>query len=203
MSTETRQSGPDTPRFSPWWLRIPAAVVLVAVLGVQFPQVERFGSAVMYAATWIILLHVMVGEYIFIRYLHAVSRVHQLLDAFAALLLLGGVLAFRQAAVWCAFLAGAFALAIVKYLLVEQHIEHPILQRYTREKIAWESPAVCLFSALAVLIDRLPSEGVAIRLIELLILSLAALFAIWMIGIRHLYRQVARDLKSSGAGRGL
>jgi Na+-translocating ferredoxin:NAD+ oxidoreductase RnfD subunit len=115
-------------RLSPWVLRIPAAVVLAAVLALRAGQIDRFGSAVMYAASWIILLHVLIGEYVFIRCLHAVSRPHQLLDTFAGLLLLGGLLSFHRAALWCAFLAGAFALAITKYLLVEQHIENPALR---------------------------------------------------------------------------
>jgi hypothetical protein len=168
---------------------------LVAALVWQFRRIDGFGPAVMYAASWIVFLHVLIGEYVFIRYLHAVSKVHQLLDAFAGLLLLCGILSFRQSALWCAFLAGAFALAITKYLLIEQHIQIPTLRRYTREKILWESPAVCLFSVLAVLIDRLREGGASVQLIELTILVAAALFAFWMIGIRHIYRRAAQSQK--------
>jgi len=128
------------PRLSPWVLRVPAAVVLAVILAFQYDRITGFGSALMYTASWIILLHVWIGEYVFIRTLHAVSRNQQLLDALAGLLLLGGLLSFRQSALWCAFLAGAFALAITKYLLVEQHINVPELKRYVREKILWESP---------------------------------------------------------------
>ena len=55
-----------------------------------------------------------------------------------------------------------------------------------------ESPAVCLFSIFAVVIDRLPSESATARVIELFILVSSALFAFWMIGVRHIYRHVAK-----------
>lgn len=177
---------------SPWLIRIPAAVVPAAVLGFQFGRIDGFGAAVMYAASWIILLHVFIGEYVFIRCLHAVSRNQQLLDLFAGLLIFGGILTFRQSALWCAFLAGAFALAITKYLLIEQYLVTPVLKRYAQEKIRWESPAVCLFSVLAVLMDKIGEQNTLIQLIELSILIAAALFAFWMIGIRHVYRRVMR-----------
>ncbi len=180
------------PRLSPWVLRVPAAVVLAVILAFQYDRITGFGSALMYTASWIILLHVWIGEYVFIRTLHATSRNQQLLDALAGLLLLGGLLSFRQSALWCAFLAGAFALAITKYLLIEQHIGVPELKRYAREKILWESPSVCLFSVLAVVISRLPEGSASVRMIEMAILTASALFAVWMIGIRHIYRQAAR-----------
>lgn len=183
-------------RSSPWFLRIAAAVVLAAVLVLQFGRIHRFGTALIYAASWVILLHVFIGEYVFIRYLHAISRTQQLLDAFAGLLLLGGILSFHRSALWCAFLAGAFALAITKYFLVEQHIETPALKRYAREKIIWETPAVCLFSVLAVLIDRLPAGSAFVQFIELTILAATAFFAVWMIGVRHIYRRVADARKN-------
>lgn len=179
-------------RLSPWLIRMPVAVILAAVLALQFDRVDGFGPAVIYTASWIILLHVFIGEYVFIRYLHAVSRNQQLLDLFAGLLLMCGILSFDQSALWCAFLAGAFALAITKYLLIEQHLTHSGLKRYTREKIWWESPAVCLFSVLAVLIDRAGAQKMMVQLVELVILIASALFAFWMIGVRHIYRKVAR-----------
>jgi len=178
-------------RLGPWLLRITASILILAVLALQFSRIDSFGSALIYAASWIIILHVFIGEYVFVRYLHALSRIQNLLDAFAGLLMLAGFLSFHKSALWCAFLAGAFALAIIKYFLVEQHIELPALKRYAREKILWESPAVCLFSVLAVVIDRLPEGSATVRIIELAILSAAALFAVWMIGIRHIYRRVA------------
>lgn len=191
QSNESRRA-----HWSPWILRIPLAVLLATVLGFQAGRIQRFGDAAVYAATWIILLHVYIGEYVFIRYLHAISRNQQILDLFAALLLLGGVLSFSQSALWCAFLAGAFALAITKYLLIEQRLTRPELKQYVREKILWESPAVCLFSVLAVLISRLQGENPVIQLVETGLLTAAALFAVWMIGIRHVYRKVrAAEMK--------
>lgn len=196
MSESVQKDPTGLPHLSPWVLRIPSAIVLAAVLGLQAGRINGFGPAVIYAASWIILLHVLIGEYVFIRYLHAVSRPQQILDAFAGLLLLGGLFSFHRAALWCAFLAGAFALAIVKYILVEQHIQNLPLRHYAREKILWESPAVCLFSVLAVLMDRLPAESTVVRLIEIGILAASALFAVWMIGVRHIYRRAATARKN-------
>jgi hypothetical protein len=47
-----------------------------------------------------------------------------------------------------------------------------------------------------VLIDRLPAESAAVRLIEIGILAASALFAVWMIGIRHIYRRAAKARKN-------
>lgn len=196
--TIQQRTGGGGMRFSLWISRVLVAVILGVALILQAGRIDGTGTAAIYAASWIVFLHVLIGEYVFIHYLHAVSRVQQLLDAFAAVLLLGGIFSFQQSALWCAFLAGAFALAITKYLLVEQHIENLALKRYAREKILWESPAVCLFSVLALLIDRLPAGGVFVQMIELVILGAVALFAFWMIGVRHLYRHVAQSQKKHG-----
>lgn len=179
-------------RLSPWLFRIPAALLLTGVLVLQWGRVDQMGAAVMYTASWVVLLHVLIGEYVFVRHLHAVSRNQQVLDGFAGLLLLGSLLSFTQPALWCAFLAGAFGLAIAKYLLIERHLDIPALRRYVREKLWLESPSVCLLSGLAVLMNELPTDSLFLRILELLILIAATLFAVWMIGIRHLYRTVAK-----------
>jgi hypothetical protein len=197
MRKKVHNSASGLRRVSPWLLRMPAAVLLAAVLALQAGRIDGFSSTMIYAASWIILLHVLIGEYVFIRYLHAVSRNQQMLDGFAGLLLLSGFFSFHRTALWCAFLAGAFALAVTKYFLIEQRIENPPLRKYAREKILWESPSVCLFSILAVLMDRLPSGSAARRLIEIGILAASALFAFWMIAVRHIYRRAAGACRES------
>lgn len=164
---------------------------LLLALAVGAPQVVGYGSAVMYAASWVVLLHIFVGEYVFVKHLHAVSRNQGALDMLAFFLLLGGMLTFNKSALWCAFLAGAFALASMKYLLIERTVREPALCRYARGKVRWESPAVVLFALLAVVIGNLPTRGLAIRVLESAILAASALFAFWMIGVRHAYRRVA------------
>ncbi len=180
-------------RTAAWIGRLAAGLLLTGMLALQTAGIETPGPAVIAAATWIILLHVFIGEYVFLRCFHAYSGVHLYLDGFAALLLFGGVLSLHRTALWCVFLAGAFALAIVKYRLVETGLESETLRRYAREKIRWESPAVVLFSGLAVTFDRLPDQSAAVRILEAAVLMAAALFAVWMIGVRHIYRHVVRS----------
>jgi hypothetical protein len=106
---------------------------------------------------------------------------------------LGAVLTFASAALWCAFFAGVFAIAVTKYLLVERSAQQEELARYAREKVRWESPAVVGFAILAVVLDQLPEGSTASVVVEIALLVASALFAVWMIGIRHIYRSVARQ----------
>jgi hypothetical protein len=48
--------------------------------------------------------------------------------------------------------------------------------------------------------DQLPDAGAAVRMIELAILAAAALFAFWMIGVRHIYRRAAQARSSKSVG---
>lgn len=176
----------------PWTTRLAAGATTGVFLVAQAGRIGRFGTALIYAASWIILLHVMVGEYILVRHLHANSKNQRALDTLAFILFLGGILAFTSAPLWCAFMAGVFALAIVKYVLVEQQTPQPALRQYAREKIRWEAPSVLLFAALAVFMDlRAPREG-KLPVAEVAILAASILFAVWMVAVRHIYRRVIR-----------
>lgn len=172
--------------------RLVAGGALGVALLLKAPGVDEFGVACLYVASWIILLHVGIGEYVFIRYLHALSRNQQALDALAFVLMLCALLSVENPALWCAFFAGVFSLAIVKYLLVESRTPIENLRRYAREKVRLETPSVLLFAALAVLFNHLPPGHFAARSAALAILAAAAGFAFWMIGVRHVYRRLAR-----------
>jgi hypothetical protein len=181
----------------PWIVRLAGGAAVAVLLALQAGRIERFGSALIYAANWIILLHVMVGEYVLVRYLHANSRCQRALDGLACILFFGGILSFTSASLWCAYMAGVFALAIIKYVLVEQQTEQPALRQYAREKIRWEAPSVLLFAALSVYMDmRAPREG-ALPVIELAILGASVSFALWMIAVRLLYHRVIRAAKEN------
>jgi hypothetical protein len=190
MSAWFKKSNSLRPEGSGYSLRVVAALVAVALLVYQTIQVEAAGAMIICAATWVVLLHILIGEYVFVRYLHAVSRIQKALDLLAFILLLAAIASVSATALWCAFMAGIFALATAKYLLVERSIDNPALRRYAKEKIVMESPSVLLFTLLALFINY-DREGVTVRAIEIVLLVLALLFAIWMIGIRHIYRRVA------------
>ena len=155
-------------------------------------QISGFGSAAIYSATWITFLHICIGEYVLIRYLHARSVVQTALDLLAAVFLLAGIVSFTSPSLWCAFFGGVFALAVTKYLLVARKTGDADVRRYAREKVVWETPAVVALAVLAVVIDKLPPRGTAAYLLQLIILCGTAGFAVWMIGIRHAYRRVVR-----------
>ncbi len=177
---------------SAWRLRLKAGVLLLILLAALALEVSGTGGWLLYAATWAIVLHVLLGVYVFVMHLHALSRPQWALDGFAFLFLLGAVLSSGNTALWCAFFAGVFALAIVKYLLVAETESSEILQSYAREKIRLETPAVIGFALMAMAAGRLPSESMAVRIMQIAILSCSILFAVYMVGIRRIYREVAR-----------
>ena len=173
-------------------LRIAGGVGGVILLVLQHGRISGFGSAAIYAASWITFLHICIGEYVLVRYLDARSTVQDALDLLAAVFLVAGILSFTSPALWCAFFGGVFALAVTKYLLVARKTGDADVRRYAREKVVWETPAVVALAVLAVVIDKLPPRGTAAYLLQLIILCGTAGFAVWMIGIRHAYRRVVR-----------
>jgi hypothetical protein len=191
MRNRNNNPGRETLAFSVF--RVGVGVAAVVLLVALFPRVSGLGSGAVYVATWITLLHLCVGEYVLVRFLHARSRVQHALDLMAAVFVLGAVLSFPSTALWCAFLGGVFAIAVTKYLLVERSAQQEELARYAREKVRWESPAVVGFAILAVVLDQLPEGSTASVVVEIALLVASALFAVWMIGIRHIYRSLARQ----------
>lgn len=176
-------------------LRIMGALGTAILLVLAFNQIETFGNAAIYAATWVTFLHVCVGEFVFVRYLHANSCIQNVLDFIAGIFIVAGVLSISSAALWCAFFGAAFALAITKYMLVERGTAQPSLRRYAREKIRCESPAVGLLVAMALVLDKLPTPSVFARALQVAILVATTGFAIWMIGVRHVYGRLVAESK--------
>jgi len=189
----------DRRRFLPDVLRVAAGVGGAVLLVVLWGQIEDFGSAAIYTATWITFLHVCVGEYVLVRYLDARSSLQNVLDLLAAIFLFAGVLSFTSPALWCAFFGGVFALAVTKYLIVERGAVDVDLKRYVREKIRWESPSVVILALVAVVLDQVSPRSSAAHLLQLGILIGTAAFAVWMIGVRHAYRRVTA--RAGGPGR--
>ncbi|MCC5847391.1 MAG: hypothetical protein JJU29_04780 [Verrucomicrobia bacterium] len=193
MSTDS--SSPPLPQAAPqtaWRLRLKAGIALLTLLAVLALEMSGLGAWLLYAATWAIVLHVLLGVYVFVMHLHALSRPQCALDGFAFLFLLGAVLSPRNPALWCAFFAGVFALAIVKYLLVAETESSELLRDYAREKIRLETPAVIGFALMAMAASRLSPESLTMRIMQVSILLCSILFAVYLIGIRRIYQQVTR-----------
>lgn len=179
-------------------LRIASGIAAGVFLVLLYGRITDFGSASLYAATWVTYLHVCIGEYVLVRYLHARSPIQNALDLLAGVFLVAGTLSFTSPALWCAFFGGLFALAVTKYLLVARETSDPDVKRYAREKVRWETPAVVGLAVLAVVLDSLSTKSTAAPLLQIVILVATTAFAIWMIGIRHAYRHVARSRTTAG-----
>lgn len=176
-------------------LQIAGAVGEGILLLSLYARIHNFGSAALYTATWVTFLHICIGEYVFVRHLHARSHIHNALDLLAAIFLTAAILSFPSPALWCAFFSALFAIAVAKYMLVERNTQIEAVLQYTREKIRWELPVVVGLALLAVILDQLPPQASQFHLLQILILFATVAFAIWMIAIRHIYRRVSKAMK--------
>lgn len=175
-------------------LRIIIGIGCAIMLILLYHRIDTLSSAAIYAATWVTFLHICIGEYVFVRYLHANSPIQNAIDLMATIFLLAGILAFASPALWCALFGGLFALAVTKYLILARDTEDPIVKKYAREKVLWESPSVLGMTILAIVLDQLPPHSTAARLLQIGILAITILFAIWMIIIRNAYRHVKQHI---------
>lgn len=127
-----------------------------------------------------------------IRYLHAGSSVQRLLDLLVLCLLAGAVLSFTSTSLWCSFFGGAFALAVVKYLLLLLRLPPGApLTWYIQEKLLWAIPITIGFIFWAMVLDRIAPDGIVRSFVEIGMLTTTTLFAIWMIAIRRIYWRVS------------
>ena len=178
-------------------LLLVAGIGIAALLVFMYPRIETFGDAAMYAASWVTFLHVCVGEFVLVRYLHARAGIQIGIDALAFVFLAAGCASFTSTALWCALFGAVLALAVIKYMLVEGSVDVTELRQYAREKVRWESPAVIGLTVIAVAVDRLPPRSAAERILEIGILCATTGFAVWMIGFRHAYRRVKQRMQAS------
>jgi len=176
-------------------LRIGAGVFLAILLLTLYVRIETLGHAAIYAATWVTFIHLCIGEYVLVRYCHAQTGMQNSLDLLGFVFLVCGSLAFVSPALWCAFFGGLFALAVVKYMVVQRTTSEEFLKKYAREKALLESPAVIGLAILALVLDYLPPRSVSARIVELGILTITTAFAIWMIAIRHAYRKISGTVR--------
>ena len=195
--TQTANADDNLLRRHPWVLRLPMAIGLLALMGVLGRRVPGLGPAIIYLSGWVIVPHVFLGVWVFVRHLKATTPAHTVLDTLAFCFLCFGVLSFRSTAAWCAWFGAVFTLAIVKYVMVTQTDIAPELKRYAREKILLESPAVLLFFLAAFTTFRLPEDAAMHRVLELAILLSSAGFAVYMIFVRRAYHKVVKAAKEA------
>ena len=183
MQTEKR-----TPSARPWHLRLTAGLLLLLWLTVQAFRSPTPGEAWILAASFAIVGHLLIGVWVFLHKLHATGSWHRTADAFAFLFLFGAVASTANTPLWCAFFAGLFAVAILKYQHCAEAGLSDDLTAYAREKIRLEAPAVVLFVLAALVTARLPEAHPLLLRIEAALFFSAALFAFYLILLRRIYR---------------
>ncbi len=179
---------PSTHRISNG-LRIVAGVICALLLIMRTPHIETFGHMLLYLASWITFLHLSIGVYVLVRYLHAHARSQQILDGIAALLLAGGLLTFTQPVLWTSCFAALVITAVLKYALLYSSCKRPVHRQYIREKLLLETPGGILL-ALAAGIFGFGDLPHWLQLgLQATILAGTTAFAVWMIFIRCAYRK--------------
>lgn len=167
------------PEADPWPPRRAAGLLLLLLTLLPLPA-----SPWILWATRIILAHVLIGVWVFVRHLRALSPLQQHMDAFAGLLIAGAILSMSAPAVWAAFFAGAFAVALLKYRTCRHDCPPHPYTGYIRLKLRLETPAVPLFALAALLHLHLPQFAEAI---DITLFAASLLFALYLILLRRAY----------------
>lgn len=163
------------------------ALGLFVLMAERLSRVEDAESLLLTLSAWVIVPHVLLGLWVFVRHLNATGPVHSALDILAFVFLCLGVVAVGSTAAWCVGFGLVFTVAILKYVLVARSGLPDRLQRYVRDKIRLESPAVGLFFLAAVAASFLPGDTMARSVIAALVLLSSLGFAVFMILIRRAY----------------
>ena len=174
----------------PWRLRLGAGILVLAWLSLNALRCPSPAEAWLITASVAIAGHLLIGVYVFIYKLRAVTAWHQRADTFAFLFLFAAAASTGNTPLWCASFAGLFAIAILKYQTCAEETHPPALDRYIRSKIRLESPAVFCFMSAALVTAALPETHPLQTGIPVLLFSGAALFAVYLILIRRIYRNL-------------
>ena len=170
-------------------LRILAALSCVTILIARAPHIATLGHTLLYAASWVTLVHICFGVYVFTRYLRAYSHTQQVLDSIAAALLASGLFLFTRPAIWSACLAAFTAMAVIKYVLLYSNTKEPALRHYIRDKILLETPGAILVGLAAGIFAFGDLPHWLLLGLQTALLAGTTTFAIWMIFIRRAYHK--------------
>jgi len=170
-----------------------AVIILFGLLSVRITASQSTADSIMYAASWITILHVCVGAFLFVR-LGATSLIHRLLEFIGLLCMFTLAWWFTVPAWWCLSLALLMAVAIVKYVLLYKSDKRPAVRCYAREKILSESPAIPIMTVLAIFFHRADPVSQSNLYMSLFVLMITAAFAFWMVVVRDIYRRLLNEL---------
>jgi hypothetical protein len=167
-------------------------VALYGALALRGPGAEPGAGWMLYAATWIILLHVHGGAWIMLRHLRSGKSMHDhaMLDGLLTLALGSAVFHVGTLSVWCASFGTFFTLALLKYRLRLPDQEQDRQRAYILLKMRNEWPAPVFFLAAGTAAALQPEAAELHRLLELLSLIAAAGFLVWLVMIKRAYHWV-------------
>jgi hypothetical protein len=170
-----------------------AVIAVLVLLGVRVVEIQNMADLVMYAASWITILHVCAGAFIFVR-LGAASFLHYPLEVVGLICLFAMAWFFTNPAWWCFLLAILMAVALVKYVLLYHADARSAVRIYAREKILSESPAIPIMTVLAVLFHRADPDSPSTLYMSLFVLLITTAFAFWLVVVRDIYRNLLRRI---------
>lgn len=181
---------------NPWVPRVPAALFLIALMAYQAGRVDGLTPALLYLSGWVIVPHVFVGVWVFVRYFRAFGLAHNILDLLAFVFLSLGLTSFHSPFAWCAWFGLVFSLAMLKYILVARGPHPPCLKRYALMKLRVETPAVVCFFLLALAAWSRPGSNTLYGFVSAGVFVSSSLFAVWMILHKRVYHKLAKEMET-------
>jgi len=170
-------------------IRTVTVVSVLSVLGARVFAIQGPVDWIMYGASWVTILHLCVGAFLFVR-LGADSSAHRALEFTGLLCVVVLAWWFTEPVWWCTALAILMVVAIVKYILLYRIDNRPVVRTYAREKIMAESPAILVMTGIAICFHRSPIDGSLALYLSLFVLAGTAVFTIWLVVVRKIYHKL-------------
>jgi hypothetical protein len=178
-----------------WRLRLGAGILVLAGLGFRAFQGPGVAEGLLLAASGLITAHLLIGVWVFVCRLRALSRRHQVADALAFLCLGGAVVCTGRTPLWCLCFAGLFAVALWKYRLCAGDTGlAPAWRSYAREKIRLERPTVPVFGLAGGVTALAPGDHAVQWLVPAGLAAGVLSFGVDLILVRRMYRFEPYDI---------
>lgn len=173
-------------------VRLVVAACLIVALGARAAALGTFVDAIMYVASWVTILHLGVGAFLFVR-VAASSPAHRFLEACDVCCAVAMVWAFTRPALWCIALSMLMAGAGVRYYLIYKADSRPAVRAYAFAKLQGELPSIPIMALMALLFRNVPSDGMEALCLATIALLGTTGFAIWM-AVRRIYPRLLAAL---------
>ena len=173
-------------------VRLVVVVGMLVALGARFASIGSPVDAMLYGASWITILHLCVGGFVFIR-LGAISSAQRRLEVCGVCCVAAMVGAFTRPALWCVALAAMMTVAVVRYVLLFRADARPEVRAYALAKLRGESPAIPFMAVMALLFSSAPADGLAALCLASIILLATTGLAVWMVA-RRIYPRLLASL---------